>query len=306
MNRVSPHLEIMQSIDPLATSPVVSPAGKSLMAKQAAYLLRVMAPAYLLLAMLMWSPIYTAVVLRPFGPNGHYDSVRKIPTCREHFIVMPNAEKLHAWHFRIPNAKRLVIVHHGNAGNVTHRMYLANAAIMCGAAVLLYDYRGYGLSTGKPSLAGLLEDGQAAYDFAVTELGYTPDQIVNLGESVGTGVACRLASEKPSAALVLQSPVASLPAVARAGVFLFGAYPDVLFPEPHFDNVAQIKRVHVPVLLLHGKKDRLVPYSHSQQILANAHDPKHLELFEDAGHNDMPAGQPQYQRVLSGFLAALP
>lgn len=268
--------------------------------------MRALLLCYLLLGLLMWSPFYTAVALRPFGPNEHYDSVRRIPTCQEHFIANSHGDKLHAWLFRIPAAKKLVIVHHGNAGNITHRMYLANAAIMCGAAVLLYDYRGYGLSTGTPSLPGLHEDGAAVYDFAVSRLGYAPNQIVNLGESVGTGVACQLASEKPSAGLVLQSPVASLPAVARAGIFLFGAYPDAAFPQPHFNNVDQIRRVHVPVLLLHGKKDHLVPYGHSQQILASANAPKTLELFEAAGHNDMPAGDEQYQRALKKFLANLP
>jgi pimeloyl-ACP methyl ester carboxylesterase len=254
----------------------------------------------------MWSPLYTAIVLRPFGANEYYDSIRKIPACQEYFIANGHGDKLHAWFFHIPEAKKLVIVHHGNAGNMTHRMYLANAAIMCGAAVLLYDYRGYGSSTGNPSLAGLSEDGAAAYDFATGKLGFSPNQIVHFGESVGTGVACRLASTRPSAGLILQSPVASLPAVARAGVFVFRAYPDFAFPQPQFDNLSEIARVRVPVLLLHGKKDRLVPYQQSQWILARAGQPKQLVLFEDAGHNDMPAGSPRYQAVLSHFLLGLP
>src|SRR5262249_13468002 len=212
-------------------------------ARQVMGLIRSLVVCYLLIGLLMWSPLYQAVVLRPFGPDEHYDAVRKIPTCKEYFIPNAHGDKLHAWFFRIPAAKKLVIVHHGNAGNIIHRLYLANAAIMCGAAVLLYDYRGYGLSTGKPSLAGLSEDGSAVYDFATGPLGFAANQIVNFGESIGTGVACRLASTKPSAGLILQSPVASLPAVARAGVFVFRAYPDIAFPQPHFDNLSEIARV---------------------------------------------------------------
>lgn len=270
--------------------------------RQVRYLGLVLLVVYGALVLLVRSPLYEAIVLRPSPVNENYAKARQLLEFQEYFIPCPDGHQLHAWLFTPGGARTLVIVHHGNAGNITNRIYLAKACIACGSAALLYDYRGYGKSSGKPRLAGLVDDGLCAYDFARTKLGYTPEKIVNFGESIGTGVACRVSSLRPSAGLVLQSAIGSLPRVAQAGIAWLNVVPAPLFPLPHLDNVEQIKHVRVPLLMFHGTADHVVPFEHSKLILANYAGQKKLILISQAGHNDMPAEGREYRAELCQFL----
>lgn len=296
----------------MSEPPIIAPTDKQLVVATRPYWLkqlRILAifllAAYGALILAVRSPLYESVALRPFPPDEYYDKARHLPGLQEYFIIGNHGSRLHAWLFNPSNAKMLVIVHHGNAGNIIHRLYLVNAVIGCGAAVLLYDYRGYGKSSGKPSLTGLSEDGLSVYEFARSKLGFAADCIVNFGESIGTGVACQVASMRPSAGLILQSAVGSLPRVAQAGITWLNIIPQPLFPAPHFDNVEQIKQVHVPVLMFHGTSDSVVPFEHSKLIFANCNKPKQLILLSQAGHNDMPSDSRQYREALCQFLNSL-
>lgn len=262
--------------------------------------------AYGTLILAMRTPLYDFAGLRPYPPDeGFYKQVRSIPGLKECFIPTGDGSRLHAWLFNPKGSGTLVIVHHGNAGNVLNRLYLASAILPCGSAVLLYDYRGYGKSTGQARLANLVDDGLSAYDYALAALGFTPDQIINFGESIGTGVACQVASLRPCAGLVLQSAIGSVPRVVHARLPLFRLVPAQVFPEPHLDNVEQIKYVRVPVLMFHGTSDELVPFEHSQIILSNCNAPKQLIAIPRAGHNDNPADSRIYRQALCRYLNGL-
>jgi len=274
--------------------------------KQLQTLAIVLLAVYGALILLVRSPLYEAIALRPYPPDKNFEKVVRLPGVQEHFIACKDGNRLHAWLFNPTGSRTLVIVHHGNAGNVINRIYLANAIVSCGAAALLYDYRGYGQSSGQPSLPGLIDDGLSAYDFARDKLGFSADKIVNFGESIGTGVACKVASMRPSAGLILQSAIGSLPRVAQAGIAWLNIIPVPFFPAPHLDNIEQIKQVHVPVLMFHGTADRLVPFAHSKLIFANCNEPKQLILIPQAGHNDMPADSRSYRASLAQFLNSLP
>lgn len=270
--------------------------------KQLSILTAVLIAAYISIVLLLRSPLYEAIVLRPSPPANGYDLARQLPGFSEYFIPARDGNRIHAWLFKPSESRTLVIVHHGNAGNIVNRLYLARAITACGTAAFLYDYRGYGKSGGNPSLPGLIEDGRTVYDFARDGLGYCPTSIINMGESIGTGVACSVASDRPSAGLVLQSAVGSLPRVAKAGIAWLNIIPSAFFPQPQFDNVEQIKQVHVPVLLFHGTADHIVPCQHSKLILANCNAPRQLILVQGAGHNDMPAEGQLYRGALRNFL----
>lgn len=174
-----------------------------------------------------------------------------------------------------------------NAGNNAHRLYLAEALIKAKVNVLLYDYRGYGLSTGKSSLRGILEDGDAAYDYVRNKLHYAPSQIIIYGESIGTAVSCHVAAEHDCAGLILQSPIKSLPSAAKFVFVFMRMYPDFVFPEPQLDNLKLISQIKCPKLIMHGLKDQIVNSENSKILYDAAQDPKTLALLPECGHNDM-------------------
>lgn len=192
---------------------------------------------------------------------------------------------LNAWFFPAPtNAPRrqlAVVVSHGNGGNLSHRLPLYRGLLDTGVNVLAYDYRGYGRSAGHPSEAGTYLDAEAAYAWLVAR-GFAGSNIVAYGESLGGGVATELALRRPVAGLILHSTFTNIPDI---GAELFPFLPVRWLATIHYDNVAKLPRIRVPVLILHSRADTLIPFRHAERNLAAASEPR--ELAEIAGdHND--------------------
>lgn len=252
-----------------------------------------------------FSPLYNAVVLRPEKRNAFYDQV--INNKEEFRFPNKNGDTLNAWYFRVPGAKKVALVFHGNAGNVTHRLLIAKAFLKEGVSVFLFDYRGYGTSTGTPTVEGLIDDGESAYKFVNEHLGYPPKSIILYGESIGTAVTSRIALDKEYNGIILQSGLTSLPDVAGDGIMMLKLYPKWVFPDPHFDTKNIISRLKGPMLILHGEKDKLIPAHHAHELYTKAPEPKSLVLIPSAGHNDMlSADEKIISDALKRFLAGLP
>lgn len=176
-----------------------------------------------------------------------------------------------------------VVVFNGNAGNRSHRTPLARALSERGFRVLLVDYRGYGGNPGRPTESGLIADGRAAIGYLEARGDVDADRLVYFGESLGAGVAIGLAEQRPPAALVLRSPFVSLAEVASVhypflpmSVLLWDRYP----------NVERIRGIDVPVLVVAGSADRIVPVSQSRRVYDAALQPKAFVMIEGATHND--------------------
>jgi uncharacterized protein len=255
--------------------------------------------------LIAFSPLASLLILHPQGRSDFYNAA--VANKEEVNFANAAGDTLHAWFIRAPGAKRIALVHHGNAGNLIHRLTIARDFLQLGTSVFLYDYRGYGASTGKPSVAGLIEDGLAAYDYVNKKLGYSPDQIIAYGESIGTAVTCRVALLRPCRAIVLQSGLSSLPAVAHDGVLWLKLYPDWVFPQPHFDTDSIIARLPEPILFIHGMKDSTIPYRQSEELFKLASNKQNkIVLLPDAGHNDVQgADEPQFYSALSGFVESV-
>ncbi len=243
---------------------------------------------YVFIGCVIMSPVYTMVVLRP--DRGDYAQLYTLPKIinsprEEYFFPAKTGEKMHGWLFRTPKSDRVVIVHHGNAGNLIHRLFIAKHLIVSGASVFIYDYRGYGKSEGSTALTNLVPDGLDAYDFVRDKLKFS--HIVNYGESIGSHIACTVSKERPCEGLILQSGICSLPAVAKDGPFFMKAFPDEIFPKPHLENTAIISDIKKPMLLVHGLKDTLVPWRHSEKLFALASEPKWFVKLPACGHNDV-------------------
>ena len=191
----------------------------------------------------------------------------------------PDGSRLMGLILALPDAPYTILYSHGNfedLGVVRRRMAMLREL---GFQVFGYDYRGYGLSEGAPSVRNATEDARAAYAYVREELGVAPDRIVLYGRSVGGGPALVLATEEPVAGLILESTFTTA----------FKVLTQVrLLPFDRFPNENLIARVDAPLLIMHGRRDDVVPFRHGPALLARARGPKRHAWFDAAGHNDIP------------------
>ena len=187
-----------------------------------------------------------------------------------------------AWTVAPKPGKPVIVYLHGNGGSLAHRVHRFRKLIDDGTGLVALSYRGYGGSEGRPTEDGLIADGRAAYDFARSR--YPDARIVLWGESLGTGVAVALAGEKDVAAVILEAPFTSAADVA------FSAYPFLpvsWLMKDQFRSDERIGKVRAPVLIMHGERDRVVPFRLGQQLYAMANEPRQFVRFPDGGHEDL-------------------
>jgi hypothetical protein len=212
--------------------------------------------------------------------------------------------RLHAWFLPVPDARLTVLLSHGNGGNISHRLDRALLVqSRLGASVFLYDYRGYGSSEGSPDEAGTYRDVRSAYEYLVAEKKVDPARLVLFGESLGSAVALDLALERPAAALVLESPFTSVPDMARTTAFA----PLAPFVRTRYDNLGKIARLRMPLLVLHGDQDEIVPFAQGRRLFEAAPLPKRFFAIPGARpqrHLLRVGGEP-YWRALADFLKPL-
>lgn len=264
---------------------------------------------YVALSPRVAEPLYMPALFQPDGfpaCDYHSNSLHDIKP-KEVFFATYNNKLLHGWYYILPNATKTVIVHHGNAGNLTHRLGGLKLILKGGASVFIYDYQGFGLSQGTPTLQGISEDGRAAFDYLVKYENVPSEQIVNYGESLGSAVACQVSATRNSAGIILQSGFTSLSQASYEVVPFVRIYPSWLFPQPELDNVSILSKEHAPLLLLHGKKDVVIPFTHSESLYTQATDSKTLVPLPAAGHSDIPEVEPhRFHAAIAAFLARLP
>ncbi|MDE3000278.1 MAG: alpha/beta fold hydrolase [Gemmatimonadota bacterium] len=174
-----------------------------------------------------------------------------------------------------------IIVAHGNAELIDHWVGETAALRRLGFAVLLVEYPGYGRSEGSPTQASVTEAFVAAYDMLAARDGVDADRIVFLGRSLGGGAVCALAAERPPAALVLISTFKSVNAMAVEKFFV-----PPFFARDPFNNLKTLRNYPGAVLIAHGTRDNLIPYSHGV-ALREASRRGRLVTYE-AGHNNCP------------------
>lgn len=209
---------------------------------------------------------------------------------------------LRGWFMPPPedSAKPVLVYFHGNAGNIESRGATIRPWIEDGYGVLLAEYRGYGGNPGLPSEEGLYADAQGWIDWLAGH-GILEGRLILYGESLGTGVAIEMALRHPGVrALVLQSGYTSLPDVARRTYFYV---PVGLLMKDRFENLEKISSVRVPVLILHGARDDMIPVDQARQVYAAALEPKKIVIFPEGGHNDIPPGM--RKAAVDGFVSAL-
>ena len=197
-------------------------------------------------------------------------------------------------HLPNPRAAVTVLYAHGNAEDLGQLAPYLEELRRTGFAVLAFDYRGYGMSTGSPpSAKGATSDMEAVYRHAVKTLAIPPSRIVLFGRSVGSGPATDLASRVPIGGLVLESAfVSAFRVLTRVS----------LLPFDRFHNLRHIRRVRAPVLVIHGTADEVIPASHGRLLYEAAGQPRQALWIDGAHHNDVPfvAGA-RYWSTLAAF-----
>jgi abhydrolase domain-containing protein 17 len=210
-------------------------------------------------------------------------------------VMVPTAGgSIATLHLPNPRAAITVLYAHGNAEDLGYLVPWLEELRRAGFAVLAFDYRGYGLSTGGPaSAAGATSDMEAVYHHAVNTLKIPPSRLVLYGRSVGSGPATDLAARVPIGGLVLES----------AFVSAFRVLTKVsLLPFDRFHNLRHIRRVRAPILVIHGTVDEVIPVSHGRRLYEAAGEPKQALWIDGAHHNDVPlVGGTRYWSALTAF-----
>ncbi len=219
------------------------------------------------------------------------------------FIVAPTGERVEGWYVRAEHARgqaspgAAVLFAHGNAELIDDQLELARRYRERGVHVLLIEYRGYGDSQGRPSQAGIVRDGVAFYDDLASRPEVDRAKIVLHGRSLGTGVVAQIAAKREAAALVLESPFASVASFA----WRYGA-PSFLIKHP-FRTDRVLGTLRCPIVILHSRHDEIVPYAHGEKLHAIAKGSRLIEMA--GGHNDVMMIQAEYWRAVDEVLAEI-
>jgi fermentation-respiration switch protein FrsA (DUF1100 family) len=196
--------------------------------------------------------------------------------------------KLHGWYVPREKPKATILFCHGNAGNITHRADILKNLHDIGASVLIFDYRGYGRSDGKPSEAGVLADARAARAWLAKRENIAQSDIVMMGESLGGAVAVDLAAKDGAKGLVLISTFTNLPDLAA---YHYPFFPVRLLMRTKLNAAGQIAKYKGPLLQMHGQVDTIVPIKFGRKLFEAANEPKKFLLFPHHDHNDSIPGE---------------
>lgn len=184
-----------------------------------------------------------------------------------------DGETIHGWYVPADEAKVTLLFSHGNAGNISHRLESIALFNSIGLNVLIYDYRAYGQSTGKISEQGFYQDVHAMWRVLTEDKKIKPENIVLFGRSLGAAITSQLATRVQAGGVILESPFTSVPDM---GARLYPFLPVRLLSRFQLSNLAHVKKIKMPLLLVHSKDDEIIPYQQGEQVYHAANEPKDL------------------------------
>ncbi|MGE0564055.1 MAG: alpha/beta hydrolase [Pseudolabrys sp.] len=205
-----------------------------------------------------------------------------LPQAREIELTAADGTRLVAWHVAPAEGRPLVLYFHGNGGALNLRARRFGRIFAPGNGLLALSYRSYGGSAGAPSEPGLIADAGAAYDYAAREV--PAERIVIFGESLGSAVAVALAAERKAAGMILDAPFTAAVDVAAA---VYPFVPVRWLMKDQFNSAARIGKVDMPLLVLHGERDHVIPISFGEKLFALAREPKRMVRFPNGTHVDL-------------------
>ncbi len=204
-------------------------------------------------------------------------------TVEELWIDTPDGERLHAWYCRAANPKASGVFCHGNTGNLTKSADVIPHLLAAGLSILFFDYRGFGRSSGRATYRGVIADGVTASRFHDA---IRPRDLPSIlyGFSLGGAIAAQVIRRHRFDALILQSTFTTLTDLSRV---MYPRVPMHLLAGGLFDTMGVIRKLDVPLLVMHGTADEVVPFSMAHEILKACPSPKRLLVVDDALHKDL-------------------
>ncbi len=231
-----------------------------------------------------------SVIFQPHAPS-YRDSAEVVK------LKSSDGSSISVFYLRNPSARFTIVYSHGNAEDIGDLKPLLQEFHRQGFSILAYDYQGYGTSQGRSTENHSYDDELAAYRYLTEQVGIPSSSILLLGHSVGSGPAVDLASKKPVGGLIVISGFVSAFRVLSHWTIL---------PFDKFNNIRKLRRIHCPVLVMHGRDDEVIPFWHGQALYQAANQPKQSLWIEQAGHNDIDMSSKYFPGLLkfAEFVAA--
>ncbi len=252
----------------------------------------IMAWAYFMQSNMVYFP--SAIVdITPDKINLQYEEVN---------LTTSDNVTINGWYIPTEETQNTILVAHGNGGNISDMMETIRQFHSMGLNIFIFDYRGYGQSTGHPDEAGTYIDAETAWKYLVTKRQIDENKIILFGVSLGGAIAIELAHNHKPLGLIVESSFTSLPDIAAK---LYPFLPVRLISRYDYNSAKKIGNVNTPVLVIHSSNDEMVPFSHGQKLFDLAREPKQfLEISGSHNEGFMISGK-KYQAGLETFITSL-
>ena len=231
--------------------------------------------------------MYAAQESLIFKPDAKVNPIDAVfPGATEHWINTPDGERLQLWHRPAQLGQPTLIYLHGNAGNLSTRKRLITDLANDGRGLVIFSWRGYGESSGSPSESGMYTDARAVFDWLETnEL--PAGKLYLYAESLGTGVAAQLGTEREFGGIMFAAPYSSIAAMAKAD---YPWLPVDSLLNHRFDSIDKIKDITEPMVVMHSEDDAVIPYRFGIELFEAATEPKRLQAYTDRKHTAFTEG----------------
>jgi len=259
-------------------------------------LVRISVAALLVMALLLSFFENSLIYMPSVYPSGRWQPVGL--EFEDAYFQSADGTKLHGWFVPHERPRAVILFSHGNGGNLSHRgETIAEMVRRLQVSVMIYDYRGYGRSEGRPNEAGVLADARSARAWLARRAGISERDVVLFGESLGGAVAVDLAAHDQARGLILENTFSSLPDVAAHHYWWL---PVRLLMRTRLDSAAKIRGYRGPVLQIHAEQDTIVPVRFAKKLFEQANEPKTWVSISDNDHNDPQT--PEFYRAVDQFL----
>ena len=232
------------------------------------------------LVLLIFLYFYQGKLLYHPNVNSYTEVDNLIPKIEK--VSIPTSDNLNllGWFHKKDISKKTILFFHGNAGSLENRIYKLNHFENFDLNFLIIAWRGFSRNSGKPNEKGLYDDAKSAVNWLESK-GIKEESIILFGESLGTAVAIEIAQNKNFAGIVLESPFTSM---VEMGKKYYSFFPVSLLLKDRYESIKKIKNIYIPVLVMHGKKDGIVPFEMGEKIYNYANSPKFYYFTEYDDH----------------------